>query len=230
MRFLLIFLAVGVSAARGDFFDDFESYQPGEDPGDSFHWTREPAGGNVLVTAQGDEQVIEAVFPDSAYLAYICNTAGFWADGTVSMDFRLDGSGSFANVYSRMQLATGEAYVGGIFMFFQPYTYSYIGYVSVTGEYELLYYDFGPILSPDDWVNVGLEIQGEDPVILTLYTNGEETAQVSDPQFLLEPGLSGFALLYEEELPQIFADNFLVVISPQALRATTFGAVKRAFQ
>ncbi len=67
MRFLLLFLAVAVSAARGDFFDDFESYQPGEDPAIPSTGPGNPQGAR-MVTVQGDEQVIEAVFPDSAYL------------------------------------------------------------------------------------------------------------------------------------------------------------------
>jgi hypothetical protein len=225
----LILVAVA-GLVRGDFFDDFESYALGEDPDVSYSWEREPSGGQVLVTEQGDNQVAEAFFPDSTHIAYLCSGAGFWDNGSVEIDFSPNGSGSFTNVFARMQLLSGEAYVGGVTVFLQPFTYAYIAYINVSGEYELLYSDFGPSIFPGSWVNVDLHVEGYDPVILTLYTNGQEVASVIDSQYILGSGLSGFALFYEEEKPVVYLDNFRVTLTAQALQATTFAAVKALFR
>lgn len=214
----------------GDFFDDFQSYQPGQDPGSSGNWIREEYGGYVLVASQGENQVIEAFFPDSTYLGYLCSAAGFWADGSVSMDFSPDGTGSLVNVLARLQITTGEAYVGGVIVFLQPFTYAYIGYVNTTGDYELLYSNFGPTITPGTWVNVGLTVENSDPVLLTLHLNGQQAAQVTDPVYRLGSGLSGFAMIYEGEIPSIFADDFQVVLSAQGLEIMTFGAIKAVFR
>jgi hypothetical protein len=214
----------------GDFFDDFQSYQPGQGPESSGNWIREEYGGYALVTSQGENQVIEAFFPDSTYLGYLCAVAGFWSDGSVSMDFSPDGTGSLVNVLARMQITTGEAYVGGVIVFLQPFTYAYIGYVSVSGDYELLYSNFGPTVTPGTWVNVGLTVENQDPVTLTLHINGQQAAQVVDPVYRLGSGLCGFAMIYEGEIPSIHADDFQVVLSAQGLEATTFGAIKAVFR
>ena len=229
MKLGLCILALLAVLVRGDFLDDFESYSPGQDPDTSFDWVREPFGGHVLVTPQGDNQVVQAFFPDSAHIAYLCAGAGFWENGSVSMDFSPAGNGSFVNVFSRMQIITGEAYVGGVVMTLQPFTFSYIGYISVTGDYELLHYGYGPSVPPGAWVNVELQTEGTGPVTLTLLTNGQQAAQVTDSQYNLGMGLSGFALLYEIEAPTIFADNFQVILSPQSLTPATFGAIKALF-
>ncbi len=213
-----------------DFVDDFQSYQPGQGPESSGNWIREESGGYALVTSQGENQVIEAFFPDSTYLGYLCSAAGFWTDGSVSMEFSPDGTGSLVNVLARMQITTGEAYVGGVIVFLQPFTYAYIGYVNTTGDYELLYSNFGPTLTPGTWVNVGLTVENIDPVVLTLYINGQQAAQVLDPVYRLGSGLSGFAMIYEGDVPSILADDFQVVLSAQALETTTFGAIKAVFR
>jgi len=226
-----LFLLVAFSGlVQGDFFDDFQSYQPGQGPESSGNWVREENGGYVLVTAQGENQVVEAFFPDSTYLGYLCTAAGFWADGSVSMDFSPDGTGSLVNVLARMQITTGEAYVGGVIVFLQPFTYAYIGYVNVAGDYELLYSDFGPTITPGTWVSVGLTAENIDPVTLTLHINGQQAAQVLDQTYLLGSGLSGFAMLFEGGMPSILADDFQVVLTPQGLETMTFGAIKAVFR
>ncbi len=231
MKLAGLVLMVLTGLVFGDFLDDFESYTPGDDPESSGNWTREETGGYTLVTEQGGDQVIEAFFPDSAYIGYLCTAAGFWDNGSVSMDFNPNGTGSLANVVARLQITTGEAYVGGVIVFLQPFSYAYIGYVSVTGDYELLYSGYGPTVTPDDWVNVRLTLQnvGSD-VELTLNIDGEQTAQIVDSQYRLGGGLSGFALFYQEEIPSILADNFQVILAPQTLRAATFGAIKAVFR
>ena len=121
MRYLAV-LALFAALAAGDFLDDFESYSPGDDPGDSYHWTAEPTGGHVLVTEHGDGQVVQAFFPDSAFIAYICQGAGIWDNGSVSMDFSPSGGGTMVNVSSRMQLLSGDTYIGGVCVIFHPFT------------------------------------------------------------------------------------------------------------
>jgi len=230
MKKTLLLLAAFSGLVQGDFFDDFQSYQPGQGPESSGNWIREENGGYALVTTQGENQVIEAFFPDSTYLGYLCSAAGFWAYGSVSMDFSPDGTGSLVNVLARMQITTGEAYVGGVIVFLQPFTYAYIGYVNVAGDYELLYSDFGPTITPGTWVSVGLTAENIDPVTLTLHINGQQAAQVLDQTYLLGSGLSGFAMLFEGGMPSILADDFQVVLTPQGLETMTFGAIKAVFR
>lgn len=225
---LLLMALAGL--VQGDFLDDFESYSPGQSPESSGNWFREESGGYTLVTALAGNQVIEAFFPDSSYIGYLCSAAGFWGDGSVSMDFAPDGTGSLVNVLARMQVMTGEAYVAGVIVFLQPFTYSYIGYINVMGDYELLYSDFGPSVAPGAWVNVRLTLEGSSPVTLTLHINDQQAAQVVDSQYNLGAGLSGFALLYQGMAPTIFCDNFHVVLGPQALTSATFGAIKALFR
>lgn len=231
MRLIIVMIIAAAGFASADFLDDFESYSQGEDPEVSPDWDREPSGGYTNVIGQGENQVLKAFFPDSAYIGYLCQGAGFWTDGSVSMDFSPIGNGSFSNVFARMQLMTGEAYVGGVTLYIQPISYAYIAYVNVSGDYELLYSGMGPGIIPGNWVNVKLEVEGTDPVTLTLYTNGVQAAQVTDTVHCLDSGLSGFALFYEASSPQqMYSDNFEVVFSPQSLQAMTFAAVKAVFQ
>lgn len=232
MKNAVLLVMAFAALAAGDFFDDFQSYQPGQGPESSGNWIREESGGYAVVTSQGGDLVVESLFTDSTYIGYLCSAAGFWNDGEVSMDFSPDGTGSLANVLARMQIATGETYIGGVVVFLQPFTYEYIGYVNLSGEYELLYSDFGPTLIPGDWVSVGLSVENTDPVILTLFINGEQTAQVADSTYLLGSGLCGFAMNYEGgvEVPTIFGDDFLVVLGAQGLETATFGAIKAVFR
>lgn len=223
-------LCVFACFAQADFFDDFESYTIGEDPAVSSDWEREPTGGYALVTGQGENQVLQAFFPDSAFIGYLCQGAGFWEDGSVSMDFSPIGNGSYSSVFARMQLITGEAYAGGVTMYIQPISFAYIAYVNALGDYEILYSDMGPGIVPGNWANIRLQVEGTDPVTLTLYTNGEQAAQVTDYVHCLDSGLSGFALFYQNSLPQMYADNFQVTLSPQSLQTVTFAAVKALFR
>ncbi len=229
MKSTLFAVCMLTCLAYGDFLDDFESYQPGESLESSGNWEREPTGGYALVAVQEGNQVAEAVFTDSTHIGYLCTAAGFWNDGSVAMDFSPDGTGSLANVLARMQITTGEAYVAGVVVFLQPFTYTYIGYINITGDYELLYSGFGPSLPPGAWVNLKLALEGDGPVTLTLYTDGQQTAQVVDSQYSLESGLSGFALLYEGSVPSVCCDDFQVLLGPQSMEAATFGAVKAHF-
>lgn len=232
MKHTVLLLIALSGLVWGDFFDDFQSYQPGQGPESSGNWIREESGGYAIVTSQGEDLVVESFFADSTYLGYLCPAAGFWADGTVSMDFSPNGTGSLANVLARMQIATGETYIGGVLVFLQPFTYAYIGYVNLAGEYELLYSDFGPTITPGTWVSVGLTVENTDPVVLTLHINGQQAAQVLDQIYLLGSGLCGFAMNYEGEVevPTIYGDDFQVVLSPQSLEAATFGAIKAVFR
>lgn len=229
MRFAAVLAALIAALAAGDFFDDFESYSVGDDPGDSPDWSREPAGGYVLVADDGGDQVIEAHFPDSAFVGYLCDGAGFWDDGSVSIEFSVTGSGVMVNVFSRMQLMTGETYVGGLIVWLQPFTFVYIAHVSVTGEYEILFQDGGPSMPPGTWADIRLEAAGSDPVTLTLYCKDQMAGQVEDSVHVLGSGLSGFACIYDDQVPTILADDFRVTETPQALLQGTFGAVKASF-
>jgi len=230
MKVVFLILPVLAGFLSADFTDDFESYAPGEDPDVSFSWEREPSGGQVIVSVQDENQVVEAFFPDSAHIAYLCSGAGFWENGSVGMDFSPTGSGSFVNVFARMQILSGEAYVGGVTVFLQPFTYAYIAHIDISGDYEILKSEFGPSIVPGSWTSIQLQLEGDGPVSLTLYVDGQPTVQTVDSQYALGTGLSGFALMYEGEVPVVLADNFQVLLAPQVLQAETFGAIKAIFR
>jgi len=230
MKKALIVLAAVAFIASGDFTDDFESYSPGDLLEDSPNWDREPAGGYARITQQGSNKAAEALFPDSAFIGYVCEAAGLWADGSVEMDFSPEGVGSFSNVFSRMSITNGESYAAGITVVFGSFTYAYMAYVNAAGDYELLYYDLGPTVTPGSWANVKLHTEGTDPVTLTLFINGENAAKVFDYTHLLTEGISGFALFYQEDPPTILADNFQVILNQQSLGTTTLGALKALFR
>lgn len=229
MKFVFVCLILVPALVTGDFLDDFESYSPGQDPDSSPDWSREPSGGYVLVTDQGGNQVVEAHFPDSSFIGYLCDGAGIWDDGSVAMDFNVTGGSTLVSVMGRMQLFSGEAYAGGLVAWLQPFTFAYIAHVSATGDYDLLYQEGGPSMPPDTWMNIRLEMEGENPVTLSLYCDDELAGQVLDSVHALESGLSGFAMLYEEGVPEILADDFQVLVAPQAMKAMTFGALKAVF-
>jgi len=229
MKYALFAVSVLVCFASGDFLDDFESYQPGERLESSGWWLRVPTGGYARAAVLEGNQAAEAVFGDSSYIGYLCTAAGFWDDGSVAMDFSPEGSGSLAAVLARMHIPTGGAYMAGMTVLVQPFTYTYIGYINISGDYELLYSGPGPLLPPGGWMNLRLELEGNGPVTLTLYINGQETAQVVDSQYSLGLGLSGFALLYEGSVPTVFCDNYQVLQGFQSLARSTFGAVKTLF-
>lgn len=229
MRIVLSYLILMSAIVLGDFLDDFESYAPGQDPDISPDWSREPTGGYVLVTEDGGNQAVEAHFPDSAFIGYLCEGAGIWDDGSVAMDFNITGGSTLVSVLGRMQLFTGEAYVGGLAVWVQPFTYAYIAHVSATGEYDILYQEGGPSMPPDTWMNARLEMEGENPVTLSLYFDDALAGQAEDTAYVLGSGLSGFAMLYEEGVPEILADDFQVVLTPQTMRAMTFGSLKAVF-
>lgn len=229
MRTIAVLLFTVAALAYADFFDDFESYLPGQDPDISPDWSREPSGGYVLVVEDGDDQVVEAFFPDSAYTGYLCEGAGIWDDGSVSMDFNVTGSSAVVSVFARMQLFSGNAYVGGLVVFIQPFTSAFIAHVAPTGEYDMLFTGAGPSMTPDTWANVRLELEGTDTVTLSLYCDGQLTGEVEDSFYALGSGLSGFAFMYDEYEPSMLGDDFEVVLAPQSLQATTFGALKANF-
>lgn len=229
MRPVVIVSLIVAAVSAGDFLDDFESYAVGEDPADSPDWSREPSGGYVLVADDSGDKVTESYFPDSTFTGYLCEGAGFWDDGSVSMDFNVTGSGALVNVLARMQLMTGDAYAGGVIVWLQPFTFAYIARISITGEYEILFQGGGPSMTPDTWVDVELEVTGNDPVTLTLYCNDQLTGQVQDSLYLLGSGLSGFAYVYEDQAPTIRSDDFQVVLIPQSLEEMTFGGIKATF-
>ncbi len=230
MKTTLMIIAAVAFTAMGDFTDDFQSYTPGDHLESSPNWDKEPDGGYVQIAEQGSNNVIEAVFPDSAFIGYICTAAGFWADGSVEMDFAPEGTGSFSNVYARLDIMAGGSYAAGLTVFFGSLTYAYIAYVNAEGEYELLYSDLGPILTPGSWANIRLHTEGTDPVALTLFIDNEQVTKVYDTTHLLGNGLSGFAMFYDDQQPAMLADNFQVITSGQSLIPTTLGSIKAMFR
>jgi hypothetical protein len=183
----------------------------------------------VEVVQEASNKLVQSDFQDSTYIGYLCVGAGLWRDGSVSMSFRVSGNGSLMNVLARMQLTGGEAYVGGIVTIFQPITTAYIAYVDATGSYEILGSYSGPSMTSDTWVNIRLELEGSDPAVLSLYCDDQLMGQVSDSTYDLGQGFSGFALIYQNALPSIGADDFSVVLNPQYLAMKTFAAIKRVF-
>ncbi len=225
----ILFLLLIAGMSLGDFSDDFESYSAGQDPDISPNWTREPSGGSVLVVQEAGNKLVQSDFQDSTYIGYLCTGAGLWQDGSVSMRFRASGNGSLMNVLARMQISGGESYVGGIVTIFQPVTTAYIAHVSVTGDYEILGSYSGPSMPPGTWVEIRLELAGTGPSVLSLYCNDQLMGQVSDSTYDLAQGFCGFALLYQNSLPTIGADDFSVALDPQYLAMKTFAAIKRVF-
>ncbi len=225
---VLVLVCFGMAAA--DFSDDFESFSPGDDISSSLNWDKAPVGGEAVVIEQSDNKCVNAVFSDSSFIGYVCTAAGFWADGSVAMDFSPSGTGSFANVYARLNILSGDAYAAGLTVFMGTFTYQYIAYITSEGTYELLYSSIGPQVSSGEWANVKLQVEGTNPVTLTLYINDEQVAQVVDTDYLLQEGICGFALYYEGDEPSILMDNFEVIANPLSLAETSFGALKAIFR
>ncbi len=216
--------------AAADFSDDFESFSPGDDISSSPSWDKAPVGGDAVVIEQSGNNCVNAVFSDSSFIGYVCTAAGIWKNGSVAMDFSPSGAGSFSNVYARLNPVSSDAYAAGLTVFMGTLTYQYIAYIKSEGNYEVLYSGMGPQISPGEWANVKLQVEGADPVTLTLYINGEQAAQAVDTNYLLQEGICGFALYYEGDEPSILMDNFEVIANPLSLAETSFGALKAMFR
>ncbi len=213
-----------------DFTDDFESYSPGDDIEASSNWEKQPDGGQCLVVQNGTGNAAEACFNDSTFIGYVCTAADFWADGSVAMDISPQGAGSFSGVYARLNVMGGGSYTAGLTIFSGSYTYAYIAYANSEGGYDLLYSEPGPEITPGSSVNVKLDVEGNDPVVLSLFIDGEKVVSINDNTYLLDEGICGFVMFYNEEEPEIIIDNFEVTERQQSLRSLTFGALKALFR
>ncbi len=213
-----------------NFTDDFESYAPGDDIESSTNWERNLDSGQCLVVENGTGNAAQAFFNDSTFIGYACTAAGFWADGSVGMDLSPQGVGSFSGVYARMDIMNGGSYTAGVTIVYGSSTYAYIAYANSEGGYDLLYSEAGPEITPGSSANVKLDVYGNDPVTLSLYIDGVRTAKIYDSTYLLDEGICGFVMFYNEEEPEITIDNFEVTASPQSFQSLTFGALKALFR
>ncbi|MCP4230421.1 MAG: hypothetical protein GY771_09790, partial [bacterium] len=95
MKFLMLFLFVVLtgSASPADFFDDFESYDIGDDPADSDNWDSFDEGGRFLVAELLGSKVIESHFnPPHNSLGQVVERETDISDLSIDVDSRYYGN------------------------------------------------------------------------------------------------------------------------------------------
>lgn len=229
MRCILILCIIPGILIAADFFDDFESYPLG-DLADTAYWLRIDPSGNLVVTEDGGNKVVETVWNGYDHIAYVSLGSAVWTDGKISADIKFSGSELIFGFMARANTSTGECYIGGIYPIYPPIGVTIIGYIDENGEYTILSSDYINPLNTDTWYNVSFEVTGNNPVSLKLSVNGTVNTECQDDTYDLGAGMSGIGGTYEDMMPVIYIDNFDVNDYSMAIATTTFGAIKALFR
>jgi len=230
MKTILFLFILSSFLIAADFFDDFESYVPGDDLGDALYWLRLDPGGNLVAADDGGNGIVETVWNSYNYMAYVCLGSLIWSDGEISTDIKFTGTQSVFGLLARINVLTGECYTGGIFPVFPPIGATVIAYVNANGDFTILSNDYFYPLYTDTWYNVSFEVTGNSPVNLKVSIDGTVNSNIQDNTHDLDIGMAGLGGSYESAAPMFHLDNFNVIDYSTALAMTTFGAIKALFR
>ncbi|MEN8208415.1 MAG: hypothetical protein ABFR50_04100 [Candidatus Fermentibacteria bacterium] len=230
MKMILMLCIVPGILAAASFSDDFESYIPPIDLGNSVSWLHLPGTGNLLVTEESGNNIVETVWNGYNAFAYLCLGSVTWLDGEISSDVRFNGDSLIIGLASRLDVSTGEGYLGGIYPLFIPFGATVIAQIDSNGNYTILTSDLFFPMEEDTWYNISFQVTGTDPVNLQLSIDGTVNSSCTDYTYLIGEGLSGLGGSFESSEPVLCYDNFSVVDYASALTSGTFGEIKAIFR
>jgi len=230
MKIIFLFCLLPGILTAADFFDDFESYTPGDDLADSADWYSIDPSGDLIVTEEGSNTIVESLWNGYDDVTYACLGAADWSDGMVSADLMFRGEDVMYGLPVRMNSSTGECYMGCLYAIYPPYGSTLIMHIDENGVQTILDSDPFHSQSPDTWYHVSFEVTGNDPVSLKFSVNGTMYSEFQDDTYKLGPGLSGLWGFSGGILEGFYADDFDVDDYSAAMASTTFGAIKALFR
>ncbi|MCD4707481.1 MAG: hypothetical protein K8S62_07060 [Candidatus Sabulitectum sp.] len=213
-----------------NFFDDFNSYTPGDDLANSAFWFKADSCGNLTVTSDGGNMIVETVWNSYHFLAYACLGSAVISDGEIEADMKFTGMETSCGLLSRINDSTGESYIGGIYSAYPSIGITVIAYVDANGSYTTLVNDYYYPLNENTWYTVSFEVSGNNPVELSVSVNGTENSTFQDSTYNLSAGLVGLGSAYNGAMPVFYIDNFTVTDYATALSALTFAGIKALFR
>ncbi len=230
MKTLLLLCLIPAMLFAADFpLEDFSSYSVGDDIGDNADWDRDDEGEYFRVAEYSGDNVLvlDNYATNGLYAGYSCDGASIWLDGVVNMDYRFSGDDSYFALSARA--FNDQAYIAGIQIIAAPIAMAFTAIIDGSGNYTELSWDALDNVSANTWHSLSFEISGTDPVILTLYLNGNEVTTHSDSTYLYQVGWAGFGAAYENDITYIYADNYSINDYSVAVEETTFGEIKAMF-
>ncbi|MCK5785298.1 MAG: hypothetical protein KAH54_01925 [Candidatus Sabulitectum sp.] len=230
MRIIAFLLVLPAILFAASFSDDFESYTPPVDLGNSSDWFHLDPSGNLLVTEEAGNNFVESEWDGNEAIAYLCMGSVILLDGEISSDVKFSGNNTIIGLMTRISASSGECYFGGIFPLYPPIGATVIGHINSSGEYTILSNDYFYPMDEDTWYNISLEVTGTTQVELGLSIDGTVNSSCTDSTYLIQEGFAGLASMYQNAEPMTCYDNFSVVDYGAALTATTFGGIKALFR
>ena len=230
MNFVLALCFIPATLLAINFFDDFESFSPGEDIDSSPYWLRPGFGANLFVQDEGGNNIVETSWGADSFATYICLGSAVWRDGSVSSDVKFNGSEAVFGLLTRLTGSNSECYMAGIAPAIPPLGATVIAYVDPTGQYTILSQDFFYPMSEDTWYDLSFEVTGINPVELSLSIDGTVNSTVTDDIFNLDMGMAGVVCGFDGTEPMFYMDNFEVIDNNMSLTSTTFAGIKAFFQ
>lgn len=230
MKAIFILSVVSGILTAASFSDDFESYTPPADLASSAYWLHLSPSGNLLVSQEDENNIVETAWNGYNAVAYLCMGSVIWLDGEISTDIRFSGDNAIIGLMSRINVSTGECYLAGIYPLYPPVGATVIARIDSNGDYTILSNDYYYPMNEDTWYDVSFQVTGTDPVNLELSINGNVNSSCTDNTYLIGEGMSGLGGSFEGNEPMFYFDNFSVVDYAAALAGATFGGIKAFFR
>lgn len=224
---VLILPAALVSA---NFFDNFDFYSPGDDLDNSPFWIKPDSCGNLIVSDDGGNMIVETVWNNYYSLAYFCSGSGMVSEGVIEAGMKFTGMETSCGLLARINESTGESYFGSIYSAYLVIGVTVISYIDENGNCTTLVNDYYYPLNENTWYTVSFEVTGNDPVELSLSVNGIENSTCQDTTYNLSAGMAGLGSAYNGIIPVFCIDNFSVADYAADLTTVTFAGIKALFR
>jgi hypothetical protein len=210
---LLIVACVFVATAAWSFIvqEDFQSFEDGQDIGDSADWTDLTLFDEIHCADLGGGVKVAVVYPEG----HGYNSGYLWEASDVALDYGLSADFSYGAEADDPAVILIARYNGVFPTDFEFYwcavrpanSWIYLGYMDMYGPQTIWDVELDEQLQPDEWYNFKFYVYDEDPVTFEIYFNGEELDTYVETSYIVPEGPAALGCATIFDVDDLCIDN-----------------------
>jgi hypothetical protein len=212
-QFLLIaFLTFLATVASGYIaLEDFQSFEDGQDIGDSPDWTDLTLLDEIHCADLGGGVKVAVVYPEG----HGYNSGYLWEASDAALDYGLSADFSYGAEADDPAVILIARYNGVFPIDFEFYwcavrpanSWIYLGYMDIYGLEVIWDMELDEQLQPDEWYNFKFYVYDEDPVTFEIYFEGEELYTYVETSYIIPEGPAALGCASIFDVDDICVDN-----------------------